>query len=146
MVLYRIADGRYPLMDGMGAFYVGGRWHNPGTRVVYGSRSYACAMLEVLVHLNTEHLPVHFVDVTVTIPDELVVTHIALPDNWYRCQDVTADMGDVWATAKSSVALLVPSAVAKNETNVLLNPLHADFSKIIISEPSPVVWDGRLFT
>jgi RES domain-containing protein len=89
-------------------------------RVVYGSLSYACAMLEALVHLNTARLPVHFVDVTVTIPDELAVTHIALPDDWYRCQDVTADMGDTWAAAKTSVALLVPSAVAKNETNVVL--------------------------
>lgn len=119
---------------------------NPGMRVVYGSLSYACAMLEALVHLNTARLPVHFVDVTVTIPDELAVTHIALPDDWYRCQDVTADMGDTWAAAKTSVALLVPSAVAKNETNVVLNSMHADFAKIIIGEPLPVVWDGRLFT
>jgi len=41
--------------------------------------------------------------------------------------------------------LLVPSVVARREMNVLLNPRHADFTKIVAGYPEPVVWDARLF-
>ena len=47
---YRIADRRHPLFDGTGAMLFGGRWNSPGRRVICASASYACAMLEVLVH------------------------------------------------------------------------------------------------
>lgn len=144
MRVYRIADGRYPLLDGMGAFLVGGRWNNPGTRVVYGSLSYACAMLEILVHLGGEHLPKHFVDVTLDIPDEVAVETARLPSGWRAKPVQTSELGDEWAASGRTVALLVPSAVAKNETNVLLNPLHQDFSRLVASKPMPVVWDARL--
>lgn len=146
MSLYRIADGRYPLMDGMGPFLIGGRWNSPGVRIVYASRSYACAMLEILVHLNTDRVPASFVDVMIDIPDDLPTETATLPEAWREHPNLTADIGDAWAAAKRTVALLVPSAVAKNEVNVLLNPLHPGFQRIAVSAPSPVTWDGRLFS
>lgn len=146
MRVYRIADGRYPLLDGMGPFLVGGRWNSPGVRVVYGSLSYACAMLEILVHLNSDRLPSTFVDVTLDVLDGLPVETVVLPDAWREKPNLTADIGDEWAASLRTVALLVPSAVAKNETNVLLNPLHPDFASVVASAPSPVSWDGRLFS
>lgn len=146
MRLYRIADGRYPLLDGMGPFLVGGRWNSPGVRVVYGSLSYACAMLEILVHLNSDRLPETFVDVTLDLPDRQSAETAVLPDAWREKPGLTADLGDEWAASLRTVALLVPSAVAKNETNVLLNPLHPDFQRIVASAPAPVIWDGRLIT
>ena len=146
MRVYRIADGRYPLLDGMGPFFVGGRWNSPGVRVVYGSLSYACAMLEILVHLNSESLPSNFVDVTLDVPDEMPVEAAVLPDAWREKPNLTADIGDEWAASQRTVALLVPSAVAKNERNVLINPLHPDFGRVLASAPSPVSWDGRLLS
>lgn len=132
-------------MDGMGAFYVGGRWNSPGTKAVYGSLSYACAMLEVLVHLGTERLPAHFVDVTITIPDEIAVEEVMLPTDWRVQQDLTATLGDEWVARNETLVLIVPSAVAKNESNIVINPARPDFGRIIVSKPSPVAWDGRLF-
>jgi RES domain-containing protein len=44
--VYRIADERHAIWDGTGAALVGGRWNSPGRPVIYGSLSYACAMLE----------------------------------------------------------------------------------------------------
>lgn len=146
MRLYRIADGRYPLLDGMGAYLVGGRWNTPGVRVVYGSLSYACAMLEIMVHLNSDRLPTTYVDVTIDIPEDLPVETAALPDAWREKPDLTADLGDEWVASGRTVALLVPSAVAKNETNVLLNPMHPDFQRLVVGAPTPVTWDGRLFS
>lgn len=146
MRVFRIADGRYPVLDGMGPLLIGGRWNSPGIRIVYGSLSYACAMLEILVHLNSERVPSNFVDVTLDVPEDLPVETATLPDAWREKPDLTADIGDEWARSGSTVALLVPSAVAKNETNVLLNPMHPDFGRIAASALSPVSWDGRLFT
>lgn len=146
MRLYRIADGRYPLLDGMGAYLVGGRWNSPGVRVVYGSLSYACAMLEIMVHLNSDRLPTTYVDVTIEVPEDLPVETATLPDAWREKPNLTADLGDEWVMSGRTVALLVPSAVAKNETNVLLNPMHPDFHRLVIGAQTPVAWDGRLFS
>jgi RES domain-containing protein len=41
--------------------------------------------------------------------------------------------------------LVVPSVVARREVNVLLNPRHADFKRIVAGNPEPVIWDARLF-
>jgi RES domain-containing protein len=130
----------------MGPFLVGGRWNSTGVRVVYGSLSYACAMLEILVHLNSDHLPSTFVDVSLELPDSLPVETAVLPDAWREHPGLTADIGDEWVMSLRTVGLLVPSFVAKNEINVLINPAHPDFSKVVASAPSPVSWDGRLFS
>jgi RES domain-containing protein len=40
--------------------------------------------------------------------------------------------------------LIVPSAVTPNETNLLLNPRHADLKKFVMHPPEPLVFDPRL--
>lgn len=57
MQIYRIGDSRHPLWDGTGAAMVGGRWNSPGRPVIYGSLSYACAILEILMHANIGRIP-----------------------------------------------------------------------------------------
>jgi RES domain-containing protein len=41
--------------------------------------------------------------------------------------------------------LLVPSVVAREEWNVLVNPAHLEAKRILVGEPRPVIWDERLF-
>jgi RES domain-containing protein len=43
------------------------------------------------------------------------------------------------------VALRVPSVVVDGDWNVLLNPRHADFSKIKLFAPRPFHYDERMF-
>ncbi len=43
---FRIADDRYPLLDGGGAFLVDGRWHSPGRYVIYAGLGFAVALVE----------------------------------------------------------------------------------------------------
>jgi RES domain-containing protein len=43
-----------------------------------------------------------------------------------------------------AVALEVPSAIVEVETNILLNPAHADMSKLIVHAPVAMPFDARL--
>jgi RES domain-containing protein len=41
--------------------------------------------------------------------------------------------------------LLVPSALAVNETNFLINPQHPDFKQITVNQVEPLRYDPRMF-
>ena len=58
---------------------------------------------------------------------------------------VARAFGDSWVRERRTAVLVVPSVVARRERNVLLNPQHAEFKKIVAGSPEPVVWDARLF-
>jgi RES domain-containing protein len=40
---------------------------------------------------------------------------------------------------------MVPSALAPNENNWLINPQHVDFRKIVVSGIEPLSYDPRMF-
>jgi RES domain-containing protein len=68
-----------------------------------------------------------------------------LPPDWNALPESnqTREIGTKWATEKRSAVLGVPSVVVPTELNFLLNPEHADFSKIQIGNPKLVGWDPR---
>jgi RES domain-containing protein len=84
-----------------------------------------------------------------SVPDEVAVErHDAstLPVGWDSEDSSCAKLfGDMWLKEARSAVLLIPSVVAKLEWNALVNPLHADAAKLIISDQEKVVWDRRLF-
>ena len=41
--------------------------------------------------------------------------------------------------------LLVPSVLAPNENNWLINPAHSDFKRIVVPEVEPLSYDLRMF-
>jgi RES domain-containing protein len=65
---------------------------------------------------------------------------MALEDvpGWDR-QDMTTsrDYGDVWLNERRTAIVLVPSAVARYDCNVLINSEHSDFGVIKASESEP---------
>jgi len=149
MRLYRIADKRHPIWDGTGAALVGGRWNSPGRAAIYGSLSYACAMLELLAHAGIGRVPASQQFVIADGHDDLPIEHhdaTALPDGWDSEDSAVARrLGDEWLASCRSLVLVVPSVVARLEFNVVVNPAHPDFPRIAVSESKPVVWDLRLF-
>jgi RES domain-containing protein len=149
LAVFRVADGRYPLLDGQGAARVGGRWNTAGRPVVYGAGTYAGAMLEVLVHANIGRVPRHHVAVEITLPAGIAVAtlEVAEAPGWDDpALVVSRAIGDAWLRARESVALFVPSVVAPPyEQNVVLDPAHPDFARLRVSAPEPVRWDARLF-
>ena len=145
---YRIADSRFPVFDGTGAALYGGRWSSPGRRVIYGSLSYATAMLELLVHAGIGTVPRHQVAVEFRVPEDVEIEEVVPGDvpGWDLPDQATSRAyGDLWLQAGRTGVLVVPSAVSRRDRNVLISQDHPDFSRITVSEPEPVVWNGRLF-
>ena len=149
MKIYRIADGRHPIWDGTGAAFIGGRWNSPGKPVIYGSLSYSCAMLEILAHANTGRIPETHLYVIVDVPGSVsveIVEENQLPEGWDSENNVPARaFGDQWLNQARTAIVIVPSVIARLDQNALVNPLHPDANKFIVSEPKKVIWDKRLF-
>lgn len=149
MQIFRMGDERHPLWDGTGAALVGGRWNSPGRQVIYGSLSYACAMLETLAHASIGRIPSTHCFLVANVPDGVTIErHDAnsLPAGWDAEGSSSARLfGDLWLKETRSAVLVIPSVVAKLEWNALVNPLHGDSAKLIISSQEKVVWDKRLF-
>ena len=79
-------------------------------------------------------------------PAEAVGYYLIAPGKEPRIEyGVMTDL-DIVQVAKEYLALRVPSVVFQGrEFNLLLNPMHPDFSQIEVEAPEPVVWDPRLF-
>jgi RES domain-containing protein len=53
------------------------------------------------------------------------------------------NIGDEWVKNMSSVVLEVPSVLVPAESNFLLNPVHPDFSRLVVGEPVRFAFDER---
>lgn len=147
MQLYRIGDpnGLFPIYSAEGARRVEGRWHEKGQEVIYASSSYSTAMLEKLAHFNGI-LPSgqHYIEIKVpTGVTYEVVTKDSAP-GWIDAAQARA-IGSRWYRERRSCLLIVPSFVARMETNVVINARHPDATAIRSGLEHPVVWDRRLF-
>ncbi len=149
MQIFRIGDSRHPLWDGTGAAMVGGRWNSPGAPAIYGSLSYACSMLEILVHANIGRIPTTHCCVVAEVPEHVgVERHDAstLPLGWdSENASIARRFGDQWLAEARSAVLVIPSVVARMEWNAVVNPRHAAASQLVVSHSQPVIWDQRLF-
>lgn len=132
--------------SGIGGLHADGRWHSRGRLIVYSARSESLARLETLVHFNPTLAP-KLVLLEAEIPDGLVATVGGkLPRGWDDVPDSGAarSVGDHWLRSGSSVALEVPSIHALSETNVLINPAHPGFARLVVGAPVPFAFDRRL--
>ncbi len=134
-------------MTGEGAGTYGGRWNSPGTRVVYASSSLSLAMLEIMAHLDDYATLVEsYSFIPLEIPSELITVLDRKPAGWSSNPPGTASQraGDAWVSSRESAVLSVPSVVAPEERNYVLNPLHPDFGRIEVGRPRKLPFDRRL--
>ena len=148
---YRIVAPRWAddALSGEGARKFGGRWNSPGRALTYLGGSRALAALELLVHLPSplsRAKPFRIIEVK--IPSELIANYPLniLPADWREspAQSVTTVIGDDWLAVGGQLALRVPSVLIPEETNLLLNPEHPDFDKVISGEAREFRYDKRL--
>ena len=149
LVAFRIADNRFPLLDGGGAARVAGRWHRPGRTIIYAGLGFAIAMLEKLVRVRTGWMPPRqeFADIFIPGPVEIEQIGPADVPGWERPDRITSQAyGDAWYDSGRTAVLIVPSVPAMGlEHNVLISQTHPSFPQITSGMPRPVIWDARLF-
>lgn len=151
MRFWRICRLRYAseAATGEGFRLAGGRWNSRGIRVVYASTSLALAAMETFVNLEPNLQPNDLISIAGRIPEDLEIARLNiedLPARWHQSRDESLRrFGDDWIRAGKTAALLVPSAAILGEWNVLLNPVHADFPRIIFHKPQSFKFDLRMF-
>ncbi|MBV8113476.1 MAG: RES family NAD+ phosphorylase [Silvibacterium sp.] len=147
MILWRVSN--YASLDGSGGLYVSGRWHTRGHAVVYCAENPATALLETLVHLeiDAEDRPERFQVLRIEGPDTISRERIEpgrLPDGWQSDLTVTQRVGVDWLASGRSFLLEVPSVLAPETWNVLVNPRHREAVLLKISAVYEHGWDKRL--
>jgi RES domain-containing protein len=145
--LWRISN--HVSLAGDGGLKASGRWHTRGRRVVYCAQTPAAALLEVLVHfeIGIADLPLRYRLLRIDAPDEVAVERLereGLAADWFEQMTMTRAIGDAWLTRGSSALFAVPSAIVPATENVLLNPAHADASRITVIDVSEHAVDRRL--
>jgi RES domain-containing protein len=150
--VYRVlrkAYARAPF-NGEGAYRYGGRWSSPGTRLSYTSEHQSLAMLEYFVHLDQGDPPDDLVLAVADVPGNLAHKTVQarhLPSNWREsaAPPHLARIGDEFVQRAEHCLLFVPSVLAPNENNCLINPEHSDFTKISVRDLEPLRYDSRMF-
>ena len=134
---------------GFGSTLANGRWHVKGAQqVVYAASNRALCQLEKRVHSNGAH-PKNQALMQLEIPDDsllMAANDSGLPADWQRNEAATQAFGLAWLESKSSLGLWVPSLIEPSEMNLLINPAHTDFHRILLKiERYPFRFDPRLF-
>jgi RES domain-containing protein len=148
--VYRFVSTRFP--DGLsceGARLNGGRWNSKGVAVLYCATHESLAMLELRVH-SPHPYPRTRWRFALEVPDDSLTSIPAeeLPRGWDKLPPGPASKraGDAWVAANSTLGLLVPSVVASEEKNLVLNPFHPRFQEVRAVSKQRVVLDKRLYS
>lgn len=153
MRVYRIEREKYlaTTLKGIGAAKTEGyRWNSLDTYIVYTSATRSLATMEVSVHLDlNEDLPTDRHYVEIEIPDSIEILELEiddLPDNWDSQPPSlnTQVIGDSFVESNEFAVLKVPSSIVPPEYNYLINPKHADASKIKVVSTEPMTFDKRM--
>jgi RES domain-containing protein len=153
-ILWRIGTDTLDYMaddaSGKGAETTGGRWNHKGTAMLYTSASAALACLETLVHLNAGGLPLNRYLVQIRVPGTMWTKRTVFNKNAHIGRDaipagkVSIAWGTSWAKSLASLCAVVPSVIVPDENNVLINPRHADATKLTITKVGKWTYDARL--
>jgi RES domain-containing protein len=136
---------RKEAFSGNGGLYASARWHTAGHPVVYTAQSLSLAALEILVRLKQTNDIQPFYAYSAQVPDPLILKPDSFPARWKSRLAISRAFGDAWLEAKTTPALLVPTIITPGEWNVLINPLHPQFSlKWITTGPGAYAFDARL--
>src|SRR4249920_1740719 len=101
MIFYRCTRKKWARdLSGEGAFLYGGRWNNPGTRLVYAAENNVLAAFEVALRVPLEHISKNYVMVPVEIPDKTEVMEPTLAGQWHLKMEVTRSIGENFVNDK----------------------------------------------
>jgi RES domain-containing protein len=135
--------------QGYGSTLGNSRWHTKGMQqVVYAASNRALCQLEKRVHCNGAN-PNNQALMQLDIPHHcplMAAIDLGLPADWQSNEAATQALGLSWLASLSSLGLWVPSYIEPSEMNLLINPAHPDYPKIVLTiERYPFRFDPRLF-
>ena len=119
-----------------------GRWNSEGVVVVYTAEHAALAALEILAGWEVYASLQGYSLYRCTFDEALLED--ALDDLDARDRAQTRAYGDAWVREARSVALRVPSVVAPESFNMLLNPDHPDFRQVEAEPLGPFSFEERI--
>lgn len=137
-------------LDGEGAYRFGGRWSSAGTRLAYTAEHLSLAMIEYFIHIDPDDPPNDLVVVTAEVPGNVSRVSVSprqLPTKWRQSPPPPelAEIGDRFVREQGAAILIVPSALAPAERNWLINPRHAESSRIRLRSVEAFDYDSRFF-
>ena len=102
----------------------------------------------MLVHVTRDNVPEDILLIPIDVPASLITELESPPKDWNALPfgDPGRQAGDKWAREKKSAALLVPSVVLPAERNLLINPMHPEFTRVKIHPPEFQPIDRRLLS
>jgi RES domain-containing protein len=148
--VFRLALRRFATpLSGKGAAISGGRWNSKGVEMLYTASNRSLAMVEVVVHMTADTIPVDYVMVSIEMPDDISMIEMdeaSLPKGWSRSPFgvETQRIGDAFCRSGNACVLRLPSAVTKGDSNLLLNPDHEHFDMIRVVAIENFSFDSRL--
>ena len=104
--------------------------------------------MEIFVHLGDDAARLEYVYFDVEIPVSVSIPSLARKPNGWRNEpptEASMRVGDHWLKDGNSALLEVPSAIIPSETNLILNPLHPDTSKLKIGVARVFQFDPRMW-
>jgi RES domain-containing protein len=148
--VYRVFSRKHErtACTGEGAQRFGGRWNAPGIAVVYAATSLSLTLLEIMANAR-RRIPPDMLYCSIDIPESVrveVLETATLPSHWHQAPapPELQEIGGEWVRRATSAVLFVPSAIARIENNVIINPNHVDFARLSIGKPHELPIDGRL--
>lgn len=120
-----------------------------GMPALYCGTSVALCILEKFVHVGRTPLP-PLALVAVDLPDHHALYEpgiAALPVGWddLPTSGAAQVFGGAWLELRAGLAMKVPSVIVKEESNVIINPLHPDYRDVRLSIVRPFTFDSRMF-
>ena len=140
MKVWRIAKYEHAgkvedMLSGEGAARYGGRWNPKGVPAVYCSENASLAALEILANLAHPSTFPSYRILDLDVPDSSIT---AVPDVMGDTRRAGAEM------LRTRLAIMTPSFVNPLDRNVVINPAHPDFDKVLPGTIRPFVFDRRL--
>ena len=134
---------------GYGSTLGNSRWHTQGVhKIVYAASNRALCQLEKRVHCNGAN-PKNQALMQLEIPHHcplMTISDLGLPADWQSNEAATQAVGITWLASLSSLGLWVPSCIEPSEMNLMINPAHPDYTKILLTiERHSFRFDPRLF-
>ena len=147
--LWRISD--FIDLSGKGGRGASGRWHTKGRPIVYLADCPAGALLERIAQMtdmvDDAFLPRYYQLLKVSVSDDLATKSLntLAPTDWKEHPEFTRNLGDAWLASLETPLARVPSVIAPQTWNYLLNPEHPDAKQVVVAEAIREQFDNRLF-